>query len=69
MDEIWDESGTENDVISMTSAKHENQLKSAAFKTALDETDTEKFLQQGFNEGFKEAAQKYRALGHCKVNT
>ena len=67
MDDVWDETGTENDVISMTSAKHENNLKTAAFKTALDETDTETFLQQGFNEGFKEAAIKFRALGKCKV--
>ena len=67
MDDVWDETGTENDVISMTSAKHENHLKTAAFKTALDETDTETFLQQGFNEGFKEAAIKFRALGKCKV--
>ena len=67
MDDVWDETGTENDVISMTSAKHENNLKTAAFKTALDETDTEIFLQQGFNEGFKEAAIKFRALGKCKV--
>ena len=67
MDDVWDETGTENDVISMTSAKHENHLKTAAFKTALDETDTENFLQQGFNEGFKEAAIKFRALGKCKV--
>jgi len=66
MDDIWDEDGSELDIIGRNSARFEGQIRTDAFRDGIEKVDSEKWAQNGFNKAFKETAEIFRPIGKLK---
>ena len=68
MDDVWEDDASERDIMQMTSAKFEEQIRTGSFRQGVEDAklDEEELLQEGFNAAFAEAAQIYRPLGQLK---
>ncbi|CAG5079346.1 Oidioi.mRNA.OKI2018_I69.PAR.g9231.t1.cds [Oikopleura dioica] len=65
MDDIWDEEANDDEVMRLTTKKHENQIKTESFKLGM-ELNAEEEMQKGFNSGFETAAKLTKTLGEAK---
>ena len=66
MDDIWDEEAHDDEVMRLTTKKHERQIKTESFKIGM-EVVAEEDMQKGFNHGFVKAAALTKILGEAKV--